>query len=519
MWTSRPAGRAGLRREVAAVIGFLTIAAVLSLPASQSDARIRDRDGDGLSNRGERKRSHTNPRRADTDRDGLRDRFELKRSHTNPRKKDTDRDGLRDRFELRRSHTNPRKRDTDGDGLSDRYELRRSHTNPRRKDTDRDGYPDGVEVMLGSNPRNRASVPRSLAGGPSAPAAPTWRCDRTADPSTFASHVSAATPGQTVCLVTGNYGTFQGTNKAITIRAAPGNAPTMRYQFGSGDSGFTLIGLSGMGGSISSGASNIIVAGSAFNTYAQFNGLVNANIWFAGNTHNYINSPSGAPNARIGLSGNSSTHSGVTIQSSLLRGGDSDGIFTDVGVNVISNEFADICESGPNHTDMIQFADPGDPSGGATGAVIRGNYFHAGACGTQTLTSYDSGTRYALIENNVVDTRRPWGIELYSDEGSVVRHNTVRWYPDSECVFGGTECGQIDITRKSADPPGAGTQVYDNVAVVSVREGSTVARNDHNVNPATVSFVGPLTTWGGFRLAAGSAGKRAASDGTDIGIP
>jgi hypothetical protein len=517
MWTSRLAGCACTRLEVAALTGFVAMATIVILPPSQPDARIHDTDGDGLSNRGERKRSHTNPRRADTDRDGLRDRFELKRSHTNPRKKDTDRDGLSDRFELKRSHTNPRKRDTDGDGLSDRFELRRSHTNPRRKDTDHDGYSDGVEVMLGSDPRKRTSIPRALAGPP-APAPPPWMCNRSATPSTFGSEVSAAVAGETVCLASGDYGTFQGTNKAITIRAAVGASATMRYQFGSDDSGFTLDGLSGMGGTISAGASNITVRNSAFNTYAQFNGLANSNIVFEGNSHNYINSPSGAPNARIGLIGNSSSHSGVTIRYSVLRGGDSDGVFTGVGVNVIGNEFADICASGPNHTDMIQFADPGEPSGGATGAVIRGNYFHSGGCPTQTLASYDSGTRYVLIEDNVVDTRRPWGIELYSDEGSVVRHNTVRWYPDSECAFNGLECGQIDITRKSADPPGTGTQVYDNLAVVVVRNGSSVARNDHNVDPEAVSFVGPLTTWAGFRLAAGSFGKGAASDGTDIGI-
>ena len=474
---------------------------------------MRDRDGDGLSNRGERKRSHTNPRRADTDRDGLRDRFELKRSHTNPRRKDTDRDGLRDRFELRRSHTNPRKADTDGDGLKDRFERRRSKTNPRRKDTDRDGYSDGVEVLLGSNPRNPRSIPRAKTS------VPPWKCNRSANPSTLEAQVNAAQRGETICLATGDYGTFEGTNKAIAIRAASGAVPTMRYEFGSGDSGFMLAGLSGMGGRISAGASNITVMSSAFNTNARFSGLVNSNIVFHGNTHNYINAPPGAPNARISLDGNSSTHSGVTIRSSLLRGGDSDGVFTDVGVNVIGNEFADICESGPNHTDMIQFADPGDPAGGAMRAVVRGNYFHAGSCGTQTLASYDSGTRYALIEHNVVDTRRPWGIELYSDEGSVVRHNTVRWYPDSQCIFNGTECGAIDITRKSSDPPGRGTQVYDNVAVVGVQNGSTVARNDHNIDPQAVRFVGPLISHAGFRLAAGSPGKRAASDGTDVGIP
>jgi Bacterial TSP3 repeat len=143
-------------RPMAVVVGVLVTVAGM-VPATH--ARPRDTDGDGLGNRHERKRSHTNPRRADTDRDGLNDRFELRRSHTNPRRRDTDRDGLSDRFELRRSHTNPRRRDTDRDGLGDRAELRRFHTNPRRRDTDGDGASDGIEVMSGTNPLNPQSAP------------------------------------------------------------------------------------------------------------------------------------------------------------------------------------------------------------------------------------------------------------------------------------------------------------------------------------------------------------------------
>jgi hypothetical protein len=347
---------------------------------------------------------------------------------------------------------------------------------------------------------------------------PSDRCDRSATPSTFAAEVSAATAGQTVCLASGSYGTFNGVNNAITIKAANGATPTMRYSFGSGDSGFTLDGMSGMGGSISAGASNITVKNSAFNTYAQFKSLVNADIVFDNNTHNDINSPAGSPNARLGVDGNDQgTPTGVTIKNSLMARGDSDGVFVSGTVDILNNEFADLCPAGPNHTDMIQFAKPSDPSIG-WGGLVKGNYFHSGACGTQTVSSYDSGTKGVVIEDNVVDTTRPWGIELYSDEGSIVRHNTLRWYPDSQCVFTGMECGQIHITRKTADPPGADTPVYDNVALVSIGSGSTVARNDHNVNPSLVTYVGPLNTYDGFHLAPGSVGKGMASDRLDVGI-
>jgi Bacterial TSP3 repeat len=112
----------------------------------------------------------------DTDHDGLSNRHELKRSHTNPRRADTDRDRLRDGFELRRSRTNPRRRDTDGDGLGDGFEWRRSKTSPRRKDTDGDGSSDGMEVYLGTDPRRRHHlvVPAPVTGAPSAaPSSPT----------------------------------------------------------------------------------------------------------------------------------------------------------------------------------------------------------------------------------------------------------------------------------------------------------------------------------------------------------
>jgi Polysaccharide lyase/Bacterial TSP3 repeat len=91
----------------------------------------------------------------DLDRDGLSNRYELKRSHTQPRRSDTDGDKLRDGFEVRRSHTDPRLNDTDADGLRDGYEVRRSKTSPLRKDTDRDGTSDGLELLSGTDPLTR----------------------------------------------------------------------------------------------------------------------------------------------------------------------------------------------------------------------------------------------------------------------------------------------------------------------------------------------------------------------------
>ena len=45
-------------------------------------------------------------------------------------------------------------------------------------------------------------------------------------------------------------------------------------------------------------------------------------------------------------------------------------------------------------------------------------------CGTQILSAFE-GTANNLIEDNVADTNsRPWSLELYGDDGSIVRHST-----------------------------------------------------------------------------------------------
>jgi hypothetical protein len=108
----------------------------------------------------------------DRDHDGLSDRYEVKRSHTNPRKADTDGDTLRDGFEVRQVHANPRKKDTDGDGLTDGYEVKQSKTSALRDDTDRDGTADGVELLIGTNPRERGKKKDILPPPPPPPPTP-----------------------------------------------------------------------------------------------------------------------------------------------------------------------------------------------------------------------------------------------------------------------------------------------------------------------------------------------------------
>ncbi len=335
-------------------------------------------------------------------------------------------------------------------------------------------------------------------------------CNLTATPSNFSGAVSSATAGQTICLGTGDYGTWQGTNKAITIQAATGATPTMEVNFSSGDSGFTLDGMSGMGGAVAAGAHDFTIRNSTFTSTIDI-AATNANILLDHNSHDWNAVYDGGSNAKIFVWNTTGAFTGVTVQNSTIRNGNLDGVHLNAGMNILNSVFANLCDTGTNHTDNVQFE-------GGNGGRIAGNYVYEGAgCNTQGITSYDSDTVGVTIEDNVIDIRRPWGIELYSDKNSIVRHNTMRWYAAASCSFN-IPCGQIDINRKSEDPAGTGTQVYDNLATsVGFSNGSTGTEHN-NVSGQRAVFVGPLGAYGGFKLASSSpVGLKAASDGLDAG--
>ncbi len=322
--------------------------------------------------------------------------------------------------------------------------------------------------------------------------------------------MSAATAGTTLCLESGNYGAWTGTSKAIAVRPATGATVSMALAVSSGG-GFTLDGMTGMGGYIKGSAANITVRNSVFLSALTIDGLVNANILLDHNSHDWNAVYNGGDNGKVRVFAPGNSFSGVTVQNSTFRNGNLDGVHAGGGVNVIGNTFSNLCDTGTNHTDNIQFE-------GATGGRIAGNYVSEGAgCDTQGITSFDGNTSGLTIEDNVVDIRRPWGIELYSDTNSIVRRNTVVWHAASDCAFN-VACGSIDVNRKSADPAGSGTRVYDNITTgVGFSNGSTGTANN-NVSGQNAVYVGPLTSWAGFKLASTSpVGRNAASDGLNAG--
>jgi hypothetical protein len=334
-------------------------------------------------------------------------------------------------------------------------------------------------------------------------------CDLNATTSNFSSQVSAASAGQTICLASGNYGTWGGTSKAITVAAAPNATPTMQLSFGSGDSGFTISGIGGMGGEMDSGAKNITIENSAFTDPIVFNGVSNANLVLDGDTFLNINNPgcTGQP-ARIHLY-NSSGQTGVTVENSLFSGGDTDGIQTGAPLTILNNVFTNLRSSSSdcNHTDSVQLY-------GGNNVVASGNLFYNDYDG---IVAFDGTAGNTITDNACYDIDRGVCITLYSDDGSVVNHNTA-----------GPGMNLLELDRKSADPAGKNTVFENNVGDASVSDGSTMATDTNNlysgarspdVNGSPSFTGGPSpTTWAGYELTSTSSGHAGATDGSDVGI-
>jgi hypothetical protein len=215
---------------------------------------------------------------------------------------------------------------------------------------------------------------------------------------------------------------------------------------------------------------------------------------------------------------------GVTISNSHFgNGGCSDGVQVigdAYGVQIgPGNEFTGIRQgSCAPHVDPIQLY-------GSSHTLITGNFFHDNSTG---IMAPDGGDHEQFMNNVfvVAPGGYPQVFQLGSHVGSVIRHNTFAG-TTSDIGF----CGQ---KPNSGLPPSSGCIVRDNVYMGAVNPG-TIGGNteDHNLcrvgesdcaAPSDVHavpvFVGGAnpTAYAGYRLAWGSPGTGAASDGTDIGI-
>lgn len=374
-------------------------------------------------------------------------------------------------------------------------------------------------------------------------------CDHRAQPGTLDSALGAAKAGQTICLQAGEYGTFTGTDKKVTLKAAPGTDARMGFSLGEGDRDFTLDGLTfheREGGdrfsAIVGDVRNVTFRNSRFTVPTYIDGPIESGILFDRNRFVGINELPGdiidsGLDLRYGPQCTRERRSGITVRNSLFADGSFTAIKTGCGMDIVGNTFRDVCEnlelSPDGHTDNIQL-------NGASGTVVRGNFFtHEGGVGKRceagVIAGYDGTDRLLIEDNVIIGVNRPASIELNSDDGSIVRHNTLE--ATGRKCSGGARCGQIAIgskrgssTFEAGNDVGRGTQIYNNIAwSVNVdKPDATVARNDHNMVREDVRgtgnfrgaprFVDPKgDRRASFLLAKGSEGRGRASNGRDVG--
>jgi hypothetical protein len=352
-----------------------------------TNPRKRDTDGDGLQDGAEVRRFHTKPRKRDTDRDGLRDGAEVRRFHTNPRKRDTDGDGLRDGAEVRRFHTNPRKRDTDGDGLGDGAEVRGGNTNPRKRDTDGDGFSDRVELRKGKNPRDPGSHPGQ--GGSESPQA----------------------PGNPIPTPTGDQfptGATTGVPAGTTLTAYTG--PTTVTTPGTVITGKTI-------GCIAITVPGVIIRNSRVSCAGR--------VGVASGDGDYTGTPLLIEDSEIDCKLTGGTAIGDTniVARGLNIHGCENGFDIDANVTVEDSFIHDMYNGGEAHMDGIQLAYGhfvnGQVVAGSINVTIKHNTIYGvgadGSLGTSAIISNRGGDTNILIQNNLL---AGGAVALYCEQGA-----------------------------------------------------------------------------------------------------
>jgi hypothetical protein len=412
------------------------------------------------------------------------------------------------------------------------------------------------------------------SNGGSGPGLPTplLSCDLNATTSNFTAQIAAATPGEVVCLASGDYSGFMGTSKSapgITITSEPGAAVTFNSGMHLNPStvqNFTLDGTGGGGTMTVGGELDIVTTGGAVSkalnlTFQNLafpardgnvvvDGPENSNITFNRDTFVDANAACSGGSAAgysgifyVDNAGSATTQTGLTVENSIFVSPSDlwnpgrvvqDGAPMVFKNNVITG-FTDHTESAScNHIDGLQLY---SGTNGSTGSVtFTGNLCYDDyGC----IMGFD-GTSDNTITDNVCFDMETSCVSLYADTGSVVSHNTQQTGgadPGGCNTMNDTSapiqsCGNSELlitSSKSGDRASSG-ETYSNNASQSgpSLESGSVATNTNNMwsgasSPninGTATFVGGAhpTTWAGFELTSGSAGHGRGSDGLDVGI-
>lgn len=366
-------------------------------------------------------------------------------------------------------------------------------------------------------------------------------CDYNATTSNYATTIANAADGSTVCLASGDYGTYTGSSHTgtVTVKEQSGATASFYWLNFNPASGLTFDGIDiGYIDLDDSSTERITIKNATVSgqTVIRADELSSAQVLFDGDT--FCCFQAAGYEARVYLPG-PATHSssdpdvGVTIQNSTFgassSAGNSDGVLTGAkGLQLLSNKFIglhQIDDTSGVHVDAIQLY-------GSYGTVIKNNFmYNDGDC----IMGSD-GTDHEDIEDNVCvqDDDNTRAVTLESDSGSVFRHNTLVQRSSSgatSCAFS-VHCGTMAMGNKTGQDAGSTAEFKDNIlAEISVAEGSQSFTNEgYNVftyfsyggtgdSTGAPTYVGGTnpTTYAGFALTSTSAGHAAASDGLDAG--
>jgi len=382
------------------------------------------------------------------------------------------------------------------------------------------------------SPQAQLSASTAACSAPPPPPPSTGGCTQTIS-SGLASAIQSAAAGSTICLNAGSYGSLSLSSVSktsdVTVQPVSGaNVIIGQLTLSRVDH----LRFTGVGGSMRIGGLDLDGPdGSNWSHHLTFDHAT----WTSGATvrtrgsnqallfdsNVFDNLPTALYEGRLSIRGYDNTAAvGVTISNSHFGGGCSDGVALVGGVNGVQigpgNEFTGITQSGcdPVHADPIG-------CNWSSNALITGNYFHDNGSGSGGILCGDDDDVHTVTNNVFVCTCiYPWSVFAGGGDNWTIRHNT----------FAGD--GSVRFEFFDGDTP-SGNLVRDNVFTTAdgiSTDGSNYGTNDHNLNagkPGTANITGtPIfvggarpTTYSGYRLASGSPGKGAASDGTDMGIP
>jgi hypothetical protein len=362
--------------------------------------------------------------------------------------------------------------------------------------------------------------------------------------------INSAQPGQTVCLVSGDYGELHGgsqvnkTSPGVTITAASGATPVLSVNASETPTmpmaWLIFDGVTISGSAISSPGHDLTFKNSHMSGYNQINPgywggpnggnngcsncsvpMNNANIVFDNDLFDLSDCPTGSClnyEGRLSIMQGAGTNAGITVKNSTFRDNCADGIqmssdFTGITIgpgNVFTNLKQGNC--GP-HVDSIQ------PFGGHT--VITGNYFHDNETG---IAQYDGGLGHNTYSNNVFKniTRDDETILVTGEDGTTVEHNTV--YAPDQITFGTSHQGVPAtnmIARNNVMPAGF---LIQGASVTFAQSDYNICSSgcpgSHSINGQTPLFKGGSTfnQHDDFLITPASPGHLAASDYRDMGI-